>query len=629
MDRRDLIREMLVGFKRHWWPLLATDLLAKTLVVLALAPLTALALRAFLALGGQGGAVADEDILFFLLSPVGIVALLVVGSLALAVAFAEHATLVIVALLGSERDRVRPREAIVGLIRCLPRLARLGALMLVRVIALAVPFLAVVAWAYARYLTEHDINYYLTFHPPEWRRAVLIGGSAAVVFGLLFLRVAAGWVFAIPLLLESDLSPGSALRSSRERVAGRERAVVGYYAAWLGATLMAGAVASVTLGWLARAGGWLLPDSLPLVAVALTLLLLLTLLANGVVTWLSGSALALLVGALFQGWNADLLHEHRSWVARESMAHASASHPGFRLGRTGLAIVGVLLAVAAIVGVRGVLNILSGRNQVEIIAHRGASVFAPENTMAAVERALQDGTDWVEIDVQEAADGRIVVAHDRDLMKVAGSPLRIGTSSFEQLSDVDIGSWFSPEFSDQRLPLLEDVLERARGRAGVIVELKYYGTERALEQGVVEVVERLGVEGQVMFMSLKLDGALALKRLRPDWTVGLLSAVSVGDLTRQTDVDFLAVNSGLATLPFIRRARGSGLDVFVWTVNDPVQMSVLISKGAAGLITDDPALARRVMEERLELNGLERLVFLMAHALGLLPAETPSSEMDA
>ena len=108
-------------------------------------------------------------------------------------------------------------------------------------------------------------------------------------------------------------------------------------------------------------------------------------------------------------------------------------------------------------------------------------------------------------------------------------------------------------------------------------------------------------------MSLKLQGVQKLKALRPQWTGGLLAATSVGDITR-LDADFLAVNQNMASPAFIRRAHKAGKRVFVWTVNDALSLSHWMSMGVDGVITDEPALARKILAQREKLSPAERLL---------------------
>jgi glycerophosphoryl diester phosphodiesterase len=256
---------------------------------------------------------------------------------------------------------------------------------------------------------------------------------------------------------------------------------------------------------------------------------------------------------------------------------------------------------------------------VAVIGHRGAAALAPENTLSAVERALEDGADWVEIDVQETADGEVVVQHDSDFMKVAGSRLKVWEATFAQLRELDIGSWFGPEFKGEPVATLEEVLRRAKGRAKVVIELKYYGHDRRLEERVADIVERTGMEDEIAVMSLERSGVEKMGALRPGFRRGLLAATAVGRLA-EVDVDFLAVSVGLATPSLLRQAHARGRDVYVWTVNDELTMAQEILRGVDGLITDDPARARAMIRAESRLTSVERLLLGTAFWLGVEPA---------
>jgi glycerophosphoryl diester phosphodiesterase len=254
-----------------------------------------------------------------------------------------------------------------------------------------------------------------------------------------------------------------------------------------------------------------------------------------------------------------------------------------------------------------------------VIAHRGAAAFAPENTLSSVERAIQDGADWVEIDVQETADGEVVLLHDSDFMKLAGSPLKIWDGSFAEVRKLDIGSWFSPEFQGEAVATLEEVLLRAKGRAKVVIELKYYGHGERLEERVADIVDRTGMQDQISVMSLERNIVERMGALRPGYRKGLLAATAVGNLA-QLEVDFLALSLNLATPSLIRQAHARGRDVYVWTVNDELTMAQRILQGVDGLITDDPARARSVVEAESRLTSVERLLLGAAFWLGIEPA---------
>ena len=262
--------------------------------------------------------------------------------------------------------------------------------------------------------------------------------------------------------------------------------------------------------------------------------------------------------------------------------------------------------------------------QVDIIAHRGASGAAPENTLAAFERAIEDRADWIELDVQENADGTVIVAHDSDFMKLARNRLKVWDATDKQLQDVDIGSWFDPKFSDQRVPTLRQALDLAKGNIGVVIELKYYRHDQSLESRVVDVVEETGMASNVKIMSLKLAGLRKSIALRPEWPHGLLNTTSIGDLTR-LEVNFLALNARAASYAMIRNAHKKGMKVYVWIINDSIQMSVMMSWGADSIITDEPALARQVLEIRETISPVGQLLIWIAGETGLLRSSVSTS----
>jgi glycerophosphoryl diester phosphodiesterase len=352
--------------------------------------------------------------------------------------------------------------------------------------------------------------------------------------------------------------------------------------------------------------------------VVMGLFLLVWGLLNLVVTVVNSAMFALLTAGLYHRFGGGGEARLADAVASTELAGSPARRITMRWA---LACLVVMSLLAAIVGGMFAATVRF-EDDVAVIAHRGAAGSAPENTLAAVTLAVEQGADIVEIDVQESADGEVIVVHDSDLMRVGGSPLKIWQATADELMQIDVGSWFGPEFRSERVPTLRQVLELCRGRARVDIELKTYGHNDRLEERVAAIVEGAGMEDDILVMSLSSDLVRSMKALRPDWTVGLLTAKALGDLTT-SDADFLAVHVGIATPRFIRRAHRAGKEVYVWTVNDAVNMSRMMSRGVDGVITDHPALAREVLARRAELSVAERLMVAAAFWMGLEPREPP------
>ena len=410
-----------------------------------------------------------------------------------------------------------------------------------------------------------------------------------------------------------------ALRESRRATASRGWIIALWLALWLASIGLLSWLVTFVIGLI---GDLLVPDvgaSLVLMAIGLAATLLVSFAVNLTVSIITTTLLPLFVVRLYRsvggpGRLVPVIADRGTLGNR-----ATLTIPGKEFLWAGAAAL-VVVGVGGYIAARGV----SQEEDVAVIAHRGASGAAPENTMAAFERAISEKADWIELDVQENADGVVIVQHDSDFKRVGRDDLKVWNATNEELRVLDVGSWFGPEFSDQRVPTLRQVLERAKGNLDVVIELKYYGHDIRLESKVVEIVEETGMEPHIMLMSLKREGLRKAAALRPSWTRGLLNTVSVGDLTR-LDLDFLALNSAAASLSQIRRAHKRGMKVYAWTIDDPVQLSVMMSRGVDGVITDRPDVARQVLELRAQLSPAGRLIIWIAGETGLLRGAKESS----
>lgn len=548
-------------------------------------------------------ALTDQDIAMFILTPVGFVATVVVLGALIMVEIAGFALMAAV-LRAHDPSRLRSvRMALHAVGRRIHAVLIFSVLFVLRVLLLAAPFVVAGLLVARRYLTEFDINYYLTFHPPEFIMAVAIIGVIVLVMALVLLRVLSGWALALHLVIFADVSPSAAFGQSAERMQGQRGKLQVQLLIWL-------ALRVLLIGGLGLVAGAVL-NLVPLTpgqGLKLALLVTLIVVAVWMVAGLVASAVAL--GALARVLDG-FFEGGKPLVPVPAVAPASLRR---RLA-TG-AVIGLALVGFGVWSTIGLLDQVKTEDHVVIIAHRGAAGSRPENTLASFEKAIEDQTDWIELDVQESIDGDIIVVHDSDFMKLAQVDLKVWDADLETLAGIDIGGWFDPAYSDQRVPLLRDVLVMAKGRVKVLIELKYYGHDEDLEARVAAIVDDLDMADQIAVMSLKYPAVQKMQALRPDWRTGVLAATAVGDLAG-LDADFIAVNTTMAGPRLVDKISAAGKDLYVWTVNDPLEMSQMISMGVDGLITDEPALVRQVLAVRARLNTAERLILWLSQELGL------------
>jgi glycerophosphoryl diester phosphodiesterase len=594
--------------RQDWQQVFTTHLAYTVLGFVIFAPLLGLLGRLLLKFSDKP-ALADQDIAWFLLSPPGIVALVLLTALLITIAGFQQATLM---TLGAGKGQGM-HLGTVNALRFTAAYARFifsfALRLVVRVLLLTLPFLAIagaIAWLL---LTDYDINYYLNEQPPIfWVAAISIGLLLLAMLALLIHKLI-GWSLALPLVLFAGVSPAQSFTESERITRWRRRQILRVLGLW---ALLAVLLGSVLLGIIQQLGAWLVPpffDSIVWLVPVLGGFVVLWVFGNFLVTAFTSGSLAYLLVSCYEEFGPGTATPDMHALAQRDAAR------GWRLTKSRLALLMIGGIICAALLGHWLQQGIQTQDTVAVVAHRGAAGAAPENTLAAVRRALEDGTDWVEIDVQETVDGAVVVMHDSDFMKLAGNPLKVWDGTLAQVQDIDIGSWFGPAFSAERVPTLAAVLEEVRGKARLVIELKYYGHDQQLEQRVVDIVEQAGMADEIAIMSLKYKGIQKLRKLRPDWVVGLLSAKSIGNLA-SLDVDFLAVNTGMATPGFVRRAQERGKQVFVWTVNDRVSMFRMFSLGINGIITDEPAMAREVLEERVDMSAAERLLVHTAVLFG-------------
>ena len=609
-------RAFLSDFRRHWKDLGIIIIACRLIGVAVTAPLLAGLLHLFMAISGQP-VLADQGILNFVLSPLGGIAMVLLGAISIALAAMEFGALMAVLCGTTDQANLSAWAALRFSCRRAAPILSIAVRVVVRGLLVCAPFLLVATGVGLLLLTEYDISYYLAAKPPMFWLAGGLIGVILVGMIVLLLRSLLPLSLALPIVFLEGSSPKDALRISRGRTRGKWLWLIKCFVFWAMVVLAAWGVES---GLIHLVGRLILPQlsgSGALVVLAIGVALLLWAVIGLAITVVSVAALAIM-----------LAHVYRVLGGLASTRPAG-SDPGAAAARRSQR--GRILVATAIVTLLScllgafLLSHVNMEDSVLIIAHRGASVSAPENTLSAIEQAIVQGADYVEIDVQETMDGEVIVFHDSDFQRMGGAGVKVWDATLEQIKAMDVGRWFSSEFQGERVPTLAEVLAKCKGRIHVLIELKSYGHGQRLEQRVVEIVETHKMVSEITVMSLNREAVDRMRALRPRWRVGLLTAISLGDLTNEP-ADFLAVGANLATSSLIRAAHRRSKDVYVWTVNDPVSMALMIGKQVDGLITDRPDMARKILNERKQWSPMKRLLFALGPLFGLEPTDTTRIE---
>lgn len=242
------------------------------------------------------------------------------------------------------------------------------------------------------------------------------------------------------------------------------------------------------------------------------------------------------------------------------------------------------------------------KNRPFIFAHRGACRAAPENTLPAFQAAIALGADGAELDVQYSSDGKIVVMHNQTLDKTTNGAGRVTAHTLEELRGLDAGAHFAPAFAGTLIPTLDEVLDLARGKLLLNIELKALESPTVnLGVDVVARVRAHGIADQVVISSFNPLALRRAKKAGPEIECALLTAPDLpgwmhGRLTLWfSRMEGIHPEHPMVNEAYMAWARRRKLPVRPWTVNEEADMRRLIALGVDALITDVPDVARRLV----------------------------------
>ncbi|WP_093801374.1 glycerophosphodiester phosphodiesterase family protein [Streptomyces sp. Wb2n-11] len=249
-----------------------------------------------------------------------------------------------------------------------------------------------------------------------------------------------------------------------------------------------------------------------------------------------------------------------------------------------------------------------------VIAHRGASAYAPENTLAAVDLADRMGFAWVENDVHRTKDGELVVVHDDSLARTTNveqvfpgrSPWKIKDFTAAEIAELDAGSWFGPEFTGARVPTLKQYVNRVeRNHQKLLLEIKKPEIYPGIEKDTLRVLRKEGwldrhhVKHKLVIQSFGANSVKAVHKQRPDVTTGFLGTPPVADLpkyakfTDQINPTHTSLTADyVAAVHKLKGAHGKQLRVNTWTVNTAAAATRVDGFGVDGIITNNPDIVR-------------------------------------
>jgi glycerophosphoryl diester phosphodiesterase len=583
-------------------PLLVFEIAMALSMLFLLEPLVIALLQAIVTLSGDPFA-GNAALIAFFLSPVGLLTVVTAAVTFIFLTAVEFGGVSLIAWDGMHGHRASLSSIWARLPPRLPALLAIAAIVFVVLALLAAVVIGAAFATHAYWLSAADIYFHLTTRSTEFVLAVVVVAGTSVCAAVAAFWWGLRWFLSVPICVLRSVPAITALRMSAQAAHGQRKALALGLLAWLGGTLALSAIAAIALVGLYDL--WLSPErSLGALRRNSVVLALISAGVSAMVSGLSRAALAL-IGMYFYA----RLHGSSppNQVRSPGPPRRSARHIAALALCLGIPLASVVQAVWSI-------DELSVERPVAVTAHRAGSLRAPENTLAALTQAIAEGADYVEIDVQETLDGEVVVLHDTDLRRVAGLPKSIWEVRYEDIEHLDVGSWFAPRFSGERIPTLRTFATAAKGRIGINIELKVNRHEIDLARRVIAILHDLDMLDNVVLSSLDVNILRQVRQIDSTIGIGFIVTTGVGRLAA-IDVDFLAVSERLATPVLIRGLADRGRKVHVWGLSDEDSIATAMLDGADNLIVDDPRLAIETRRWVRELSAPEQALWQLRKAL--------------
>jgi glycerophosphoryl diester phosphodiesterase len=267
---------------------------------------------------------------------------------------------------------------------------------------------------------------------------------------------------------------------------------------------------------------------------------------------------------------------------------------------------GILLLVVAVVSADDrpttIDEFYDTQARTRVIAHRGFSGAAPENTLAAVRAAVKVGADMVEIDVTLTSDGKIVVIHDETVDRTTNGSGKVSDFSLAELQQLDAGAWFAPRFAGERIPTLDAVLDEVEGRILLNVEIKSEAVVRGIVTKVASAIQRQGMIDQVVVSSFSPKALREVHSEAPKIRTAVLyntkfhKGQDAVEIVTDLGASVFNIKRQRLTKKMQRRCQNLEIPIGIYTVNDPRRMRRLVKKGINAIFTDHPDRLLEILE---------------------------------
>lgn len=243
-------------------------------------------------------------------------------------------------------------------------------------------------------------------------------------------------------------------------------------------------------------------------------------------------------------------------------------------------------------------NIINGYavdNHILITAHRGSSLYYPENTLTSIAKSIEENADYVEVDVRLTKDNKVVLFHDNTLKRVNGRNQSIEDMTLEEVKKVDNGSYKNKKYDYENIPTLEEVFENFKGKIKFNIELKMNNKKGyELSKEVSKLIKEYSMSQDVVVSSFNKLTIEKFKKDNKDIKTGYIISNPIDNIEK-LECDFISIKYNLLSKELVEKIHENNKEIHIWTINDEEDIRKIIKLGVENIITDDVNLVKYIL----------------------------------
>jgi len=583
-----LLSRSIRDFRAAYPQLLLFEYLFMLLTSVIIIPIITLIFNRILTVIGSGS-LMNDDIVQLGLNWRGMLGLTAIGMVASFAVFIELCVLIILVQQRYFGNRIAIVDALLTALCQAPRLLGFGAVQLLVLLLVLIPFVD----------SPMSESFYALFNVPIFLERNVMHPS--LVMSIVYMLILAAaiylvlrWIFVLHYIVLEGKTIGAAIRNSHDLTRGkRSKVLVSLFlvnALVIGTGFAALSSVSFLPYWLNHNVLKAFTEHYSLtLSTILTYMLTLTIMPLNIIVL---TRLFYLFKREKERTALDHLKLYRSFLGRWEDRLTRLANRVARKRTVFAALAVVYVCLALFVGLKASGHLVYAKWSVLISAHRGDVENAPENSLPAILSSIDKGIQSVEIDIQLTKDGVAVLNHDATLKRMAGVNRRVSDLTYAQASKLAIGR--DADGAPIPVATLEEALVEAKGRSKLLLDLKPYGPSEPLVREVIRLIHAYEMEEDVYIQSFDSSMLRQIRKLSPDIRIGQIMYFAVGNLS-SLDVDFYTIEQVMVTKQLVDRAHASGREVWVWTVNGRHNLKEMMEFKIDGLITDTPVLAQSMI----------------------------------